>query len=270
MHSGKRPFDPPETLGIVSDRPLPCIGWRAHIARDRQARRPLTLERLMSSTSSTRLSADSQFWWDGREWRQMSPDGRHYWDGSSWQPTGWHRPGVVATPKRRGRAALWALIVVGTLLAATGSFVAASNVANVPDAVSFLTAHKCATARSGSCYVEKNGTVAAIVSQIGLDSDQSMNSCTYRITFDDVTTQLFPANCSAFSSGDRVTGRFWKGQLVLLTDSQGEVYSNFGGVGPIVAASVGVMMVALGLIAVIVALLLLRGRRRSAASQPST
>jgi hypothetical protein len=148
--------------------------------------------------------------------------------------------------------------------------VAASNVANVPDAVSFLTAHKCATAQSGSCYVEKKGTVADIVSQVGLDPDQSMNSCTYRITFGDGTTQPFPANCAALSSGDRVTGRFWKDQLVLLTDNQGEVYSNFGGVGPIVAASVGVIMVTLGLIAVIVPLLLLRGRRRSAGSQPST
>lgn len=224
----------------------------------------------MSSTGSTRLSADSQFWWDGHEWRQVSPDGRHYWDGSSWQPTGWNRPGVVATPKRRGRAHLWALIVVGTLLAATGAFVVASNVANVPDAVSFVTAHKCATAQSSSCYVEKNGAVAGIVSQFGLDPDQSMNNCTYRITFDDGTTHPFPANCAAFSSGDRVTGRFWKGQLVLLTDNQGEFNSNFGGVGPIVAAFAGVIMVVLGLIAVIVPLLLLRGRRRSAASEAST
>jgi hypothetical protein len=162
----------------------------------------------MGSTNSTRLSADGQFWWDGHDWRQVSPDGRHYWDGSQWQPTGWNRPGVIATPKRPGRAGLGALIVVGTLLAATGAFLAASNVAKVPDAVSFLTAHKCAPSQAGSCYVEKTGTVAEIVSQVGLDPDQSMNGCTYRIAFDDGTTEPFPANCAALSSGDRVTGRF--------------------------------------------------------------
>ncbi len=156
------------------------------------------------------------------------------------------------------------MIAIGVLLAAAGAALAALNVANVPDAEEFLTAHKCETAQAQSCYVERNGTVGEVIAQVGPDS------CTYQITFDDGMSQPFPADCAALSSGDRVTGRFWKGQSVLLMDNQGEMYSNFGGIGPVVVGTIGVIVFALGMIAVLVPSRRLRTLRRSARSQPSS
>ena len=137
-----------------------------------------------------------------------------------------------------------------------------TNVANASDAISFLAAHECADRKSGTCYTDKAATVLGVESQIGLDSDQSMNSCKYRMKFDDGTTATFTATCAAFSPGDRVTGRFWRGRLAVVIDDQGGLYSDSGPVAAVIIASIGAVIGAVGVAGGVVSWTLLKRRRR--------
>jgi hypothetical protein len=187
---------------------------------------------------------------------QVSPDGKFYWDGVNWVPMAAHSAGSssratnlpqtgAGKPNRMRRARM--AIAGGILSLVISVTIAVLAVPQLVDSVTYLLASRCpsGTTQSNSCNVEKRGTLSQLISQND-PNDPSSGSCTYLITFDDHSTASYTVGCAQFATGDAVTGRFWKGRLVLLTGDQA-FGTAFGEVGPVIATTFSVVLLFVGL-----------------------
>lgn len=77
------------SLGILGLVGIGIYGMWSFVARRRVlallTTRPVASMPMQAPGTSTGLSPDRKWFWDGVQWRNVSSDGRHFWDGAQWQ-----------------------------------------------------------------------------------------------------------------------------------------------------------------------------------------